>query len=469
MKKRFSPFVIENLQILDVAADGFSLARHNELVVFINNAIPGDIADIKIFEKKKNFLKGQAIKFHKYSDKWTEPFCEHFGVCGGCKWQHMKYEEQLYYKQKQVADNLERIGKTDVSEILPIIASEKTMYYRNKLEYTFSNKRWLEDKDMIDEKEQKNMNALGFHIPRFFDKVLNINNCYLQAPPSNEIRLAMKAYADKENLSFFDLRKQQGFLRNLIIRTTASGALMVILVFFYEEPSARKKMLDFILAEFPQVSSLYYLINSKKNDSITDQECYLYKGEPCLIEEMGGLKFKISPVSFFQTNTEQALELYKVAKEFAGFTGRETVYDLYTGTGTIANYISSAVAKVIGVEYVDAAVADAKENAITNNISNAFFFAGDIARLLNEDFVKENGKPDVIINDPPRAGMPVKVIEQIVKTSADRIVYISCNPATQARDISLLKENYVVTAIQPIDMFPHTHHVENVVKLDRIK
>jgi len=465
MKKRFSPFVIENIEISDVASEGLSIARHNELVVFVTNAVPGDVVDIKIFEKKKSFLKGTAINFRTYSSKRVEPFCEHFGTCGGCKWQYLAYNEQLFYKQKQVTDNLERIGKIEVSCVLPIIPSENTTYYRNKLEYTFSNKRWLNERDMDKRDELNDMNALGFHIPRFFDKVLDINNCYLQPSPSNEIRLAVKAYAEKEQLSFFDLRKQEGFLRNLIIRTTSKSGLMVILVLFYEDKTSRENILNYIYQEFPQITSLFYIINSKKNDSIADQELCLYKGNPYLLEEMEGLHFKISPVSFYQTNSEQAYNLYKVARDFAQLTGNEIVYDLYTGTGTIANFVASKAKKVVGIEYVEAAVEDAKENSILNQITNASFFAGDMAKVLNNEFVEANGKPDVIITDPPRAGMHKKVIEQIIAMLPNRIVYVSCNPATQARDINLLNEHYKVTKIQAVDMFPHTHHVENVALL----
>jgi len=468
MQKRFSPFVIEKVRILDVASDGVSVARYNELVIFVTNAVPGDIADIKILVKKKSYLKGVAIKFHTFSDKRTKPFCEHFGTCGGCKWQHLAYNEQLFYKQKQVTDNLERIGKIDISGVSSIIPSKFTIYYRNKLEYTFSNKRWLDETDIIKRNELKDLNALGFHIPGFFDKVLNINNCYLQPTPSNEIRLAVKMYAEKAHLSFFDLRKQLGFLRNLIIRTTSTGGLMVILVLFYEDKTSREDILNYIYKQFPQINSLFYIINSKKNDSISDQELCLYKGNPYLIEEMEGLKFKISPVSFYQTNSEQAYELYKVARDFAQLTGKEIVYDFYTGTGTIANFIASKARKVVGIEYIETAVADAKENTRLNNITNAIFFSGDIAKVLDKEFIEANGKPDVIITDPPRAGMHERVIEQIKVMLPARIVYVSCNPATQARDVNLLGAYYMVTRIQPIDMFPHTHHVENVLLLERI-
>jgi 23S rRNA (uracil1939-C5)-methyltransferase len=451
MRKRFTPFVIEKLEVLDIASEGLAVARHNELVVFITNAIPGDVADIRIFEKKKSFLKGTAINFHKYSNKRTEAFCEHFGVCGGCKWQHLKYEEQLYYKQKLVEDNLERIGKTEVSGIFPIIPSKNTTYYRNKLEYTFSNKRWLDEKDMPIRQELKDMNALGFHIPRFFDKVLDIKNCYLQKSPSNEIRRTIKQYAEQEMLSFFDLRK------------TSTSELMLIMVFFHEDRPAREKLMNYIGQQFPQINSLYYIINSKKNDSITDQELCLYYGEPCIIERMEELQFRISPVSFYQTNSEQAYELYKVVRDFASLSGNELVYDLYTGTGTIANFIASKAKKVVGIEFVEKAIEDAIENAALNSIDNAVFYSGDIAKVLNTEFIETNGRPEVIITDPPRAGMHENVIEQIIE-----IVYVSCNPATQARDICLLNQHYKVSKIQPVDMFPHTHHVENVVLLERI-
>jgi len=465
MRKKNSPLpILENVEIIDAAAEGVAIARIDGKVLFIKNAVPGDIAHVQLTKKRSAFLEGTAREIISFSEKREQPFCKHFGVCGGCKWQNMKYEHQLFYKQKQVADNLERIGKIDVSCMLPIIPSKKTQYYRNKLEYTFSDRRWLTAEDMQHEDEFRNMNALGFHIPGFFDKVLDIEKCFLQPEPSNAIRLDVKKYCIESGLTFFNLKQQQGLLRNLIIRNTSTNELMVIFS-FHKESDAIYSLLDHISKTFPEITSMMYVINGKKNDVISDLKIQCYKGNPSIYEEMEGMKFKVSPVSFFQTNTEQAYELYKTARTFAGLSGDELVYDLYTGIGTIANFIASNAKKVIGIEYIESAVDDAKENAKTNQIENTFFFAGDLAEVLNDDFIAQHGNPDVIITDPPRAGMHKNVVTQILKIAPEKIVYISCNPATQARDIELMNSDFSVTKIQPVDMFPHTHHVENIILL----
>jgi 23S rRNA (uracil1939-C5)-methyltransferase len=460
--------LLEKVRITDIGAEGNAVARVNNLVVFVPMLIPGDVVDLRVIRKRRKYLEGVVIKFHEYSPERIAPVCSYFGVCGGCKWQHLPYERQLFYKEKQVRDNLARIGKTELPDIRPIIGSTEIFRYRNKLEYTFSDKRWLMKEEIESGAHFGKENALGFHIPGLFDKVLDIKECHLQPEPSDSIRNAVRDYAERNELEFFDLREQRGLLRNLVIRNTLSGNVMVIVVFFREDEEKRKGLLDFISSEFKEVTSLFYVINSKRNDSLNDQQPVLYKGDNCLVEEMDGLKFRIGPKSFYQTNTKQALTLYNVAKELAGFTGNETVYDLYTGTGTIACFISSSVRKVIGIEYVEEAVKDAVINASINNIQNASFFAGDMKDVLSEEFIKTNGPPDVIITDPPRAGMAEEVVRMIISAAPEKIVYVSCNPSTQARDIFLLSERYKVEAVQPVDMFPHTHHVENVVLLTRI-
>jgi len=465
-KKKELP-VFEKMEIIDAGSEGKAVGKVDERVVFVPYVIPGDIVDVKTYKKRKSYFEGEAIHFHKYSEKRVEPKCEHFGVCGGCKWQNMNYGDQLFYKQKQVEDNLKRIGKFEMPEIQPIIPSKNIFFYRNKLEFTFSNKRWLTDFSRDVNFEDENMNGLGFHIPGIFDRILDLDNCYLQDEPSNSIRLAVKKYADENKLDYYDVRKWSGFLRNLLIRNTSTGELMVILVVNYDDPEKIFGLLDYIYDKFPEITSLNYVVNQKKNDTISDLEIKLYKGQPHITERMEGLKFKIGPVSFYQTNSLQAYELYKVARKFAGFKGDELVYDLYTGTGTIANFIAAKVSKVVGIESVPASIENAIENSETNNITNTSFFAGDIAKVLDENFVQENGMPDVIITDPPRAGMHEKVIKQILKIAPEKIVYVSCNPATQARDITLLSEKYEVKKIQPVDMFPQTHHVENVMLLER--
>ncbi len=458
---------MEKVLITDIGAEGNALARVDNLVVFVPMLIPGDIVDIKVIRKRKKYLEGRVVKFHQYSPDRIEPRCIHFGICGGCKWQHLPYNLQLKYKEKQVRDNLIRIGKIDIPEINPIIGSSGIFLYRNKLEYTFSDKRWLTKEEVASGAKFEKEDALGFHIPGLFDKVLDIEECHLQPDPSNSIRNAVRQYSLENNLQFFDLREQKGFLRNIVIRNSLDGKVMVIVVFFHDDFEKRNGLLDFIASEFPQVNSLMYVINSKKNDSLNDQEPILYKGEDHLVEEMDGLKFRIGPKSFYQTNTRQALELYRIVRDFAELTGKEIVYDLYSGTGTIANYISALAGKVIGIEYVDEAVKDAIINSEINGISNTHFFAGDMKDILSEAFFASNGKPDVIITDPPRAGMHEDVIKIIANASPDRIVYVSCNPSTQSRDIQLLSDDYNVERVQPVDMFPHTHHVENVVLLKR--
>jgi len=459
--------LLEKVRITDIGAEGNALARVDNLVVFVPMLIPGDVVDLKVIKKRKKYLEGRVLKFHEYSIDRIDPRCKHFGVCGGCKWQHLPYNLQLKYKEKQVRDNLTRIGKIELPEISPIIGSPEEYHYRNKLEYTFSDKRWLTKEEIGSENKFEKEGALGFHIPGLFDKVLDIEECHLQPEPSNSIKNAVRTYSLKNNLEFFDLREQKGFLRNLVIRNSLEGNVMVIVVLFREDAEKREGLLDFISAEFPQITSLWYVINSKRNDSLNDQTPVLYKGEDHLLEEMDGLKFRIGPKSFYQTNTRQALELYRVARDFAGLTGKEVVYDLYTGTGTIANYIAGSAGKVIGIEYVDEAIQDARINSGINKIHNTLFFAGDMKDILSEQFVSENGKPDVIITDPPRAGMHEDVVKIILSASPDKIVYVSCNPSTQARDILLMSDAYRVVRVQPVDMFPHTHHVENVVLLER--
>ena len=458
--------IFYEVTITDVAAEGKALAKVDDMVIFTQYAVPGDVVDLQIVKKKKNYMEGRVIKFHSYSEKRCEAMCEHYGTCGGCKWQILPYDEQIRYKQKQVVDNLTRLGHVELPEITPILGSEKTYFYRNKLEYTFSNRKWLTMEDMQKEHKPEELNGVGFHIPGMFDKVLDINKCWLQDDISNQIRNEIRRYAHEKRLTFFDLRNQEGFLRTLMIRTTSTGELMVVVVFFYEDEAARVELLQHLADMFPQITALLYVINSKCNDTITDQEIVCFKGEEAIYEEMEGLKFKIGPKSFYQTNSEQAYELYKVARNFAELTGDELVYDLYTGTGTIANFVSRKARQVIGIEYVPEAIEDAKVNSAINGIDNTLFFAGDMKDILTDKFIEEYGRPDVIITDPPRAGMHEDVVNVILNAEPKRIVYVSCNPATQARDLQLLDVKYKVTAVQPVDMFPHTHHVENVVRLE---
>lgn len=468
-RRRIKNPIIENIEIIDVAAEGKAIAKSDDMVIFVSHAVPGDMVDLRIIKKKKNYSEGIPVKFHKYSADRIEPVCKHFGVCGGCKWQQLPYEKQLFYKQKQVVDNLTRIGKTELPEIRKIISSPLTEFYRNKLEYTFSAKRWLSGDEAGIPDEIKNLNALGFHVAGKFDKILDIEKCYLQPDPCNEIRLAVKNFACENNFSFYDIRNHSGYLRNLIIRNTISGQIMVIFVFNFSDADRQEMILNFIADRFPEITSLLYVINPKSNEIISDLDVKVYKGSGYIIEEMNDLKFKIGPKSFFQTNSIQAKRLYEIVLNFAQLKGDEIVYDLYTGTGTIANFIARHCKKVIGIESIKDAIDDAIENAEINEISNAAFFTGDIKDVLNDSFVLQNGKPSVIITDPPRFGMFKEVVEAILKIEPEKIVYVSCNPATQARDIALLSERYRVADIQPVDMFPHTHHVENVVLLIKKK
>jgi len=459
--------LLEKVKITDIGTEGNAVAKVDGQVVFVPMLIPGDVVDIRVRKKRRKYMEGTAVRFHEYSSDRIEPRCTHFGVCGGCKWQHLRYEKQLEFKEKQVIDNLTRIGKLELSGVRPILGSSEIYGYRNKLEFTFSDKRWLTREEMLADNDRIVEDALGFHIPGYFDKVLDIRECHFQPDPSNAIRDSVRRYAHRKSLAFFNIRQQSGFLRNLIIRTTRSGNVMVIVVFFMYERERINGLMEHLRTEFPRITSLYYIINTKKNDSLSDQVPVLYSGDDHLVEEIDSLKFRIGPLSFYQTNTLQAGKLYAVAKEFAGLTGRETVYDLYTGAGTIACYVAGEAGKVIGMEYVDAAVEDAVINSGINNIGNTEFYAGDIRLLLNEKFIQEKGRPDVIITDPPRAGMHSDVVEQILSAGPSRIVYISCNPSTQARDAGLMSEKYRVAAVQPVDMFPHTHHVENVILLER--
>jgi 23S rRNA (uracil1939-C5)-methyltransferase len=470
-RRRILP-ILERVEVIDLAAEGVALAKvktdtggERELVVFVEKCVPGDIVDVQVIKKQKNFMQAYPLRFHKYSDMRVEPKCKHFGICGGCKWQSLPYHKQLEYKQKQVAEQLKHIGKIELPENATIKGSAETYFYRNKLEYTFSNKRWLEKRDI--EHTSTNLNGLGFHIPGKFDKILDIEECFLQGGHSNPIRLAAKAIALELGLSFFDLKEQHGFLRNLIIRNSVSTSdLMVVVSFFYDDIPLREGYLDRLAESFPQITSLMYVINPKKNDIIADLEVKLFKGKDFIVEEMEGLKFKIGPKSFYQTNSIQAYELYCIVREYAGLKGDEIVYDLYTGTGTIANFIAPNAKKVIGIEYIEEAIKDARENSENNNLGNTTFFAGDMKDILNDEFIVSNGKPDVIILDPPRAGVHPNVVTAMLRASPSKIVYVSCNAATQARDIGLLAENYEVKKVQPVDMFPQTAHVENVVLLE---
>jgi len=460
--------LLERVRITDIGAEGNAVARVENQVVFVPMLIPGDVVDIRVKKKRKKYMEGSVVRFHEYSPDRIKPRCFHFGVCGGCKWQHLPYDLQLAWKERQVRDSLTRIGRIELPETEPIAGSTDIYGYRNKLEFTFSDKRWLTREEINSENNIIKEDALGFHIPGSFDKVLDIRECYLQPEPSNAIRDAVRRFAHRNAYSFFNLREQTGFLRNLIIRNNSRGEVMVIVVFFLDEKGRIDKLMDYLAEEFPVITSLFYVINSKKNDSLADQEPVLYKGRDHLLEEMEGLKFRIGPKSFYQTNTKQSVRLYRIAKEFAGLTGNEIVYDLYTGTGTIANFVAASAKKVIGIEYIDEAVKDAIINSEINNIANTRFFSGDIRSVLNDRFFDDNGRPDVIITDPPRAGMHEDVVKSIVSASPQRIVYISCNPATQARDIAIMHDHYKVVRAQPVDMFPHTHHVENVVLLEKI-
>jgi 23S rRNA (uracil1939-C5)-methyltransferase len=464
MNKAAKNKFFENVTIIDIAEEGKGVGKADDFVLFVDKAIPGDIADVQVYKSKKNFGEGKITELKKPSEYRTQPFCEHFGTCGGCKWQHMTYEAQLKFKQKSVTDALSRIAKIDVDGMLPILPSPEDKYYRNKLEYTFSNKRWLYDGESRDN-EELNMNALGFHIPGRFDKILDVNHCWLQAEPSNTLRNSIRDFVIANGYSFYDLKAHTGALRNLIVRTSSTGEVMVIVVFGYANEEEVNKLMAFIDKDFPQITSLLYIINQKKNDTIFDQHVVAYKGPEYIYEEMEGIRFRIGPKSFYQTNSVQALHLYEITRDFAGFKGDELVYDLYTGAGTIANFVARKVREVVGIEYVPSAIEDAKINSAINNITNTKFYAGDMKDVLAPDFVAAHGKPDVIITDPPRAGMHPDVVNRLMEIEAPKIVYVSCNAATQARDLLVLKEKYDTVKIQPVDMFPHTQHVENVVLL----
>lgn len=465
MPRKKLDLIYEDVVIESVAAEGKALSHIDGVVVFVEFAVPGDVVDIRITKKKSNYMEGFILKMKKPSEHRLEPFCKHFGVCGGCKWQPLPYEMQLEAKQQQVYDQLVRIGHLEVPEISPILGSDNIQYYRNKLEFSFSSRRWFlkdEDPDILSPEERC---GLGFHVGKFFDKVLDIQDCHLQKSPSNEIRNFIRKYALENGLEFYDLRANQGFLRNMFVRSTDAGAFMLIVCFAYDDEERRCGLLDAVYEAFPQITSLYYIINSKLNDSIGDQECILYKGDEAIYEKMEGLSFKIGPKSFYQTNSHQAYKLYSVARNFAALTGNEVVYDLYTGTGTIAQFVSAGASKVLGIEYVPEAIDDARINAANNGITNCEFFAGDMKDILTASFVNKHGRPDVIILDPPRAGIHPDVAKVILDAEPDRMVYVSCNPASQARDLAILCQKYTITAVQPVDMFPHTQHVENVCAL----
>ncbi|MEC8832526.1 MAG: 23S rRNA (uracil(1939)-C(5))-methyltransferase RlmD [Bacteroidota bacterium] len=468
MRKNRRRKTFENVEVVDAGAKGKSVGKAPDgRVIFLTNAVPGDVVDVMTTKKRKAYFEGVATKFHTLSDKRTEPVCQHFGTCGGCKWQHMGYEHQLYFKQKEVENNLKRIGNLELPGTTPILGSKEQYFYRNKMEFSFSDSRWLTPEEINSDIEIEDRNALGFHIPGMWDKILDIKKCHLQQDPSNAIRLETKQFANQNGLSFFNPRKQEGLLRTLMIRTSSTGEIMVLVQFFEEDTKKRELLLNHLEETFPEITALLYVINSKGNDTIYDQDVTCFAGRDHIFEEMEGLQFKINAKSFYQTNSAQAYELYKVTREFAGLTGDELVYDLYTGTGTIAQFVSKNAKKVVGVESVPEAIEDAKANALHNNISNVDFYVGDMKNVFNDDFIAANGQPDVIITDPPRDGMHKQVVEQLLQVGPSKIVYVSCNSATQARDLALMKEMYAVTKVQPVDMFPQTHHVENVVLLEK--
>ncbi len=467
-RKITNKIVFDHIKVLDAGAKGVSVAKAPDgKVIFIPNVVPGDVVDIQTLKKRKAYYEGKAVKFHEFSEHRIEPICEHFGVCGGCKWQNMNYSQQLFYKQNEVKNHLQRIGKIELPDFEPILGSEKQFFYRNKMEFGFSNSRWLTQDEIESQDDLGNRNALGFHIPKMWDKILDINKCHLQEDPSNAIRNEIRDFANINNLTFFNPRGHEGLLRTLMLRTASTGEIMVLIQFFEDDKQNRELLLDHLFEKFPQITSLQYVINNKANDTLYDTNIKLYKGRDYILEEMEGLKFSINAKSFYQTNSDQAYELYKITRDFAGLTGNEIVYDLYTGTGTIAQFVSKNAKKVIGVESVPEAIEDAKANAKRNEITNCEFFVGDMKVVFNEAFIAQHGKPDVIITDPPRDGMHKDVVEQLLKIEAQKIVYVSCNSATQARDLALMDEKYKVTRVRPVDMFPQTHHVENVVLLER--
>lgn len=467
-RKKTDKIIFEHVAVLDAGAKGVSVAKAEDgKIIFIPNVVPGDVVDVQTFKKRKAYYEGKAIQFHKLSEHRVNPVCEHFGVCGGCKWQNMNYSQQLFYKNNEVYNNLKRIGKIALPEFDPILGSEKQFFYRNKMEFSFSDSRWLTENEIQNQEDITNKNALGFHIPKMWDKILDISKCHLQEDPSNAIRNEIKEFAVKNDISFFNARNHGGLLRTLMIRTASTGELMVLIQFYKEDKTKRELLLNFIADRFPEITSLLYVINGKANDTLYDQDIKLFRGRDYILESMEGLQFSINAKSFYQTNSDQAYELYKITRDFAGLTGEELVYDLYTGTGTIAQFVSKKARKVIGVEAVPEAIADAKENAKRNNITNCEFFVGDMKEVFNADFIEKHGKPDVIITDPPRDGMHAAVVEQIMRIAPEKVVYVSCNSATQARDLALMDSLYKVTRVRPVDMFPQTHHVENVVLLEK--
>ena len=468
MGRRSKNQLFEGVKVVDTASKGKTIAKTDEgAIIFLSSGVPGDVVDISTYKKRKGFYEGNIVKFHTLSEHRTEPVCQHFGVCGGCKWQHMKYDAQLIFKQKEVTENLKRIGKLDLPELKPILAVENPYWYRNKMEFSFSNQRWL-TKEEVDSGIEINRNALGFHKPGMWDKIVDVDKCYLQADPSNAIRNFVRSYAHKNELTFFDPKNQVGFLRSLMIRTTSSDEVMIVLQIFHKEDAILFPLLDAVATEFTNLISIQYVINGKANDTIYDQEIVCYKGQDFITEVMEDLQFKITAKSFYQTNSLQAYELYKVVRELADLKGDELVYDLYTGTGTIAQFVAQNALKVVGVDVVPDSIEVAKTNAIHNKIDNVFFETGDMKDIFTEDFITRHGKASVVITDPPRDGMHKGVVQQLLDLNPERIVYVSCNSATQARDLSLMKKNYRVIASQAVDMFPQTHHVENVVLLEKI-
>ncbi|MEA3462691.1 MAG: 23S rRNA (uracil(1939)-C(5))-methyltransferase RlmD [Bacteroidota bacterium] len=467
MGRRKNLPLLEKVSIENIGAEGKSIARVDGIVVFVKDAVPGDVVDLQVFRKKGRYMEARVLKYHSYSDQRTEPFCEHFGVCGGCKWQHLPYDRQLHYKEQQVVDAFRHIAGVEIPETMPILASNPVTQYRNKLEYTFSNHRWLLDHEKDQETPFEHTNAVGLHVPGRFDKVVDIQTCFLQGEPTNAVRNFLREISLEKKLTFYDHRSNEGLLRNLIIRTTTLGEVMVILSVQFDVPELYE-VLDAIKDKFPDLTSLMYVINPKKNETLYDQDIITWYGRDHIFEQLEDLKFKIGPKSFFQTNSYQALRLYQVTREFAALKGDEVLYDLYTGTGTIANFMAHKAKSVVGIESVPESIEDAKLNSEINGIGNTHFFAGDMKDIFSDSFIAEHGKPDVIITDPPRAGMHAKVVEQILKIAPERIVYVSCNPATQARDVELLGRSYKISKIQPVDMFPHTHHVENVALLEAI-
>lgn len=468
MARRNKNKLFTEIEVVDAGAKGKAIGKSPDgRVIFIDNAVPGDVADIQTTRKRKSYYQGTAVEFHKFSDKRTEPICQHFGTCGGCKWQNMEYKFQLEYKENEVINNLQRLGKIELPQVTPILGSEEIYFYRNKMEFSFSDSRWLTIDEIQSGENIEDRNALGFHIPGMWDKILDIKKCHLQADPSNAIRNYTRDFATNNDISFFNTRSQEGLLRTLMIRTTSTGELMVLIQFYEEDKVKRELLLNALSTEFPEITSLQYVINNKGNDTIYDQEVICFKGRDHIFEEMEGLKFKINAKSFYQTNSEQAYNLYKITREYADLKGDELVYDLYTGTGTIAQFVAKNAKKVIGVEAVPEAIKDAKENAERNNIENTEFYVGDMRKVFTESFIAQHGKPDVIITDPPRDGMHKDVVAQILGIMPEKIVYVSCNSATQARDLSLMDEHYKVTKTRAVDMFPQTHHVENVVLLEK--